>query len=101
MLSVSCCAVVLPLAACSAAAAETTCLLPCRDPRRRCVIQAIDAAEGAVSFRLELTTPACPIKDDFERAVGWLLRLFRVSAALCLLSFGNRRLIDQWLALFR
>lgn len=23
-----------------------------------------------MSFRIELTTPACPIKDDFERAVG-------------------------------
>ncbi|KAI7842036.1 hypothetical protein COHA_004236 [Chlorella ohadii] len=29
---------------------------------------AVDAATGAVAFRIELTTPACPIKDDFERA---------------------------------
>ncbi|PSC74969.1 fe-S cluster assembly factor chloroplastic [Micractinium conductrix] len=28
---------------------------------------AIDAGAGSVSFRLELTTPACPIKDEFER----------------------------------
>jgi metal-sulfur cluster biosynthetic enzyme len=28
----------------------------------------IDPAAGAVSFRMELTTPACPIKDDFEKA---------------------------------
>ncbi|KAL4447632.1 hypothetical protein ABPG75_004851 [Micractinium tetrahymenae] len=28
---------------------------------------AIDAAAGSVAFRLELTTPACPIKDEFER----------------------------------
>jgi Iron-sulfur cluster assembly protein len=28
---------------------------------------AIDAQAGAVSFRLELTTPACPIKGEFER----------------------------------
>ena len=28
---------------------------------------AVDASEGAVAFRLELTTPACPIKDQFER----------------------------------
>jgi metal-sulfur cluster biosynthetic enzyme len=27
---------------------------------------------GAVSFRMELTTPACPIKDDFERMVSSL-----------------------------
>ncbi|GAB4816276.1 hypothetical protein N2152v2_003322 [Parachlorella kessleri] len=26
----------------------------------------VDSDSGAVSFRLELTTPACPIKDDFE-----------------------------------
>ena len=30
----------------------------------------VDGASGAVSFRLELTTPACPIKDDFEAQVG-------------------------------
>eukprot|EP00891_Asterochloris_glomerata_P007340 jgi/Astpho2/7340/fgenesh1_pm.00114_%23_1_t len=28
---------------------------------------AIDAAAGRVSFRMQLTTPACPIKDEFER----------------------------------
>lgn len=28
---------------------------------------AIDASAGSVAFRLELTTPACPIKDEFER----------------------------------
>lgn len=33
----------------------------------------VDPEAGSVSFRLELTTPACPIKDDFERAVGGLL----------------------------
>jgi Mrp family chromosome partitioning ATPase len=27
----------------------------------------IDSATGTVSFRMELTTPACPIKDDFEK----------------------------------
>lgn len=27
----------------------------------------IDAGAGSVSFRLELTTPACPIKGEFER----------------------------------
>jgi metal-sulfur cluster biosynthetic enzyme len=27
----------------------------------------IDADVGHVSFRLELTTPACPIKDEFEK----------------------------------
>ena len=27
----------------------------------------VNSAKGAVSFRLELTTPACPIKDQFER----------------------------------
>ncbi|KAI4380689.1 hypothetical protein MLD38_006852 [Melastoma candidum] len=27
----------------------------------------IDVANGQVSFQLELTTPACPIKDEFER----------------------------------
>lgn len=30
----------------------------------------IDGGSGAVSFRLELTTPACPIKDEFECKVG-------------------------------
>ena len=29
---------------------------------------AADLSTGTVSFRLELTTPACPIKDDFEKA---------------------------------
>lgn len=27
----------------------------------------IDSASGAVSFTLELTTPACPVKDQFKR----------------------------------
>eukprot|EP01018_Ginkgo_biloba_P021141 Gb_01824 [translate_table: standard] len=27
----------------------------------------VDEASGQVSFRLELTTPACPIKDMFEQ----------------------------------
>eukprot|EP00249_Psilotum_nudum_P010816 c22784_g1_i1 orf=274-1902(+) len=27
----------------------------------------VDEAVGQVSFRLELTTPACPVKDDFEQ----------------------------------
>jgi len=27
----------------------------------------IDAASGAVAFNLELTTPACPVKDQFKR----------------------------------
>lgn len=30
---------------------------------------AIDGGSGRVTFRLELTTPACPIKDEFERKV--------------------------------
>ncbi|EFN59981.1 hypothetical protein CHLNCDRAFT_133105 [Chlorella variabilis] len=29
---------------------------------------AVDGEAGSVAFRLELTTPACPIKDDFEKA---------------------------------
>jgi metal-sulfur cluster biosynthetic enzyme len=38
-----------------------------------------DRDSGRVSFALELTTPACPIKDEFERkardyvsAIGWV-----------------------------
>lgn len=27
----------------------------------------IDQASGAVGFTLELTTPACPVKDQFKR----------------------------------
>lgn len=27
----------------------------------------VDGSAGSVSFRLELTTPACPIKDEFEK----------------------------------
>lgn len=27
----------------------------------------VDGETGAVSFRLELTTPACPVKDEFKR----------------------------------
>lgn len=27
----------------------------------------IDTASGAVAFKLELTTPACPVKDQFKR----------------------------------
>ena len=34
--------------------------------------QVVDPAAGSVAFRIELTTPACPIKDDFERAVRLL-----------------------------
>lgn len=34
---------------------------------------AIDGGAGAVSFRMELTTPACPIKDDFEQKVQGLI----------------------------
>ncbi len=30
----------------------------------------IDSKSGRVAFRMELTTPACPIKDDFEQKVG-------------------------------
>eukprot|EP00951_Prasinocladus_malaysianus_P026264 scaffold232693_cov43-Prasinocladus_malaysianus.AAC.1 len=26
----------------------------------------VDAEDGKVAFRLELTTPACPVKDVFE-----------------------------------
>ena len=37
---------------------------------------AVDGEAGSVAFRLELTTPACPIKDDFEKAVGaWHTRV--------------------------
>jgi len=35
---------------------------------------AIDGGSGLVQFRLELTTPACPIKDEFERKVCLPLR---------------------------
>jgi metal-sulfur cluster biosynthetic enzyme len=28
---------------------------------------AVDGQAGKVQFRLELTTPACPIKDEFEK----------------------------------
>eukprot|EP00892_Ulva_mutabilis_P002748 jgi/Ulvmu1/12474/UM009_0126.1 len=28
---------------------------------------AVDGGAGSVAFRLELTTPACPVKDEFER----------------------------------
>ena len=28
-----------------------------------------DEATGKVSFEMELTTPACPIKDQFEKEV--------------------------------
>ena len=48
---------------------------------------AADAGTGAVSFALELTTPACPIKDEFERkardyvaALGWVTQ---VGGPLC------------------
>ena len=27
----------------------------------------VEDASGSVAFRLELTTPACPIKDEFEK----------------------------------
>ena len=42
----------------------------------------IDRRTGAVSFRLELTTPACPVKDEFKRqcqafvgALEWVSRV--------------------------
>ena len=37
----------------------------------------IDGGSGAVSFRLELTTPACPVKDEFERKVSAGSQLLR------------------------
>jgi Mrp family chromosome partitioning ATPase len=30
----------------------------------------IDSGSGRVSFRLELTTPACPIKEEFEKSAN-------------------------------
>lgn len=44
---------------------------------------AVDGEAGSVSFRLELTTPACPIKDDFEKAVC------TAGCSLLLLSAGR------------
>lgn len=44
----------------------------------------IDGGSGAVSFRLELTTPACPIKDEFERKVCSVLLDF-----CCVLRFPD------------
>ena len=41
-------------------ALPTTCDLGIRCPAKRRLV-------GRVSFKLELTTPACPIKDEFER----------------------------------
>ena len=49
-----------------------------------------DAAVGRVSFRLELTTPACPVKDEFERkarhvqgACNWASRSLRCLRHCC------------------
>ena len=39
---------------------------------------AIDGGSGRVTFRLELTTPACPIKDEFERKVRCQGRLMNL-----------------------
>lgn len=30
----------------------------------------VDGEAGTVSFRMELTTPACPVKDEFEQQVS-------------------------------
>lgn len=35
----------------------------------------IDEAQGEVSFRLELTTPACPVKDMFEQKANEVVAL--------------------------
>ena len=52
---------------------------------------AADAGSGAVSFALELTTPACPIKDEFERkarnyvaALDWVTQVGLVGPLACM-----------------
>lgn len=37
----------------------------------------IDPASGAVSFTLELTTPACPVKDQFKREATQYVQVSR------------------------
>lgn len=34
-------------------------------------VKELQVEGGKVSLTLELTTPACPIKDEFERDVSW------------------------------
>ena len=44
----------------------------------------IDPGAGAVAFRMELTTPACPIKGEFEeQASGASVRAWCVRASVC------------------
>ena len=52
---------------------------------------AADAGSGRVSFALELTTPACPIKDEFERkarnyvaALDWVTQVGLVGPLACM-----------------
>jgi ATP-binding protein involved in chromosome partitioning len=49
-------------------------------------VKDLDVEDGAVSFRLELTTPACPVKDQLKREceerVGALPGVSRVDVAL-------------------
>jgi metal-sulfur cluster biosynthetic enzyme len=33
-------------------------------------VKDLEITSGAVSFSLELTTPACPVKSEFEQQVG-------------------------------
>jgi metal-sulfur cluster biosynthetic enzyme len=38
----------------------------------------IDPATGAVAFTLELTTPACPVKDQFKREATQFVQVGQV-----------------------
>lgn len=53
---------------------------------------AIDESAGVVSFRLELTTPACPIKDDFEKQVHYypFLYFLFILILFCAYTFQGR-----------
>lgn len=41
--------------------------------------------EGEVAFRLELTTPACPIKDQFERDANSVVEALPWVTKVCLM----------------
>ena len=50
-----------------------------------------DAGKGRVAFALELTTPACPIKDEFERkardyvsALDWVTQVGGLPGPHCM-----------------
>jgi metal-sulfur cluster biosynthetic enzyme len=49
----------------------------------------IDQASGAVGFTLELTTPACPVKDQFKREATQYVGVSGQASSVCLIASNS------------